>query len=93
MGDQDKIKERIIDLKNKIIQSENIDHELEIIQERISRLQSAIAIISVGANTEVEMIEKKHRVEDSLETAKSAMEEGIIARTVVLFWLNFLKFL
>lgn len=53
-------------------------HECEIFQERINRLQSGIAIISIGANTEIEMIEKKHRIEDSLEAVKSALEEGII---------------
>ena len=48
------------------------------IQNRITRLASGIAIIRVGAATEVEMIEKKHRLEDALEAVKSAKEEGIV---------------
>ena len=48
------------------------------IQERITRLASAVAIIKVGGLTEVEMIEKKHRVEDALEAVSSAQQEGII---------------
>jgi chaperonin GroEL len=47
-------------------------------QERITRLASGVAIIRVGAATEVEMIEKKHRIEDALEAIKSAQEEGIL---------------
>jgi len=53
--------------------------DCEKIQERITRLASGIAIIKVGAPTEIEMIEKKHRVEDALEAVKSAQAEGIIA--------------
>lgn len=51
----------------------------ERIQERITRLASGIAVISVGGATEIEMTEKKHRVEDALEAVKSAQEEGIVA--------------
>ena len=47
-------------------------------QERITRLASGVAIIKVGAATEVEMIEKRHRIEDALEAIKSAQEEGIL---------------
>ena len=47
-------------------------------QERITRLASGVAIIRVGAATEVEMIEKKHRIEDALEAIKSAQEEGVV---------------
>ena len=50
--------------------------ECERTQERISRLDSGIAIIRVGAPTEIEMIEKKHRIEDALEAVKSAQEGG-----------------
>ena len=53
-------------------------YECERIQERITRLASGIAIIRVGAFTEVEMIEKKHRIEDALEAVKSAQLEGIV---------------
>ncbi len=48
-------------------------------QERITRLSSGVAIIKVGGTTEIEMIEKKHRIEDALEAIKSAQEEGIVA--------------
>jgi chaperonin GroEL len=53
-------------------------HDCERIQERITRLASGIAIIRVGASTEIEMIEKKHRIEDALEAVRSAQEEGIV---------------
>ena len=52
--------------------------ECDKIQERITKLASGVAVINVGAATEVEMIEKKHRVEDALEAVKSAQEEGIL---------------
>ena len=51
----------------------------QILQQRITRLASGIAIIRVGAATEVEMIEKKHRIEDALEAVRSAQQEGIVA--------------
>ena len=70
--------ERQIDLlKAELSQTESL-HECERIQERITRLASGIAIIRVGAATEIEMIEKKHRVEDALEAVKSAQLEGIV---------------
>ena len=53
-------------------------HACELIQERITRLASGIAIVNVGAATEIEMTEKKHRIEDSLEAVKSAQQEGIV---------------
>jgi len=76
-GDIDLIEERIEALKVELAQTENI-HECEKIQERITRLASGIAIIRVGAATEVEMIEKKHRIEDALEAVKAAQEEGVV---------------
>ena len=60
-----------------LAQTESI-YECERLQERITRLASGIAIIRVGASTEVEMIEKKHRIEDALEAVRSAQQEGII---------------
>ena len=59
---------------------ENTDNlrECERIQERIARLASGVAILKVGAPTEAEMIEKKHRIEDALEAVKAAQEKGII---------------
>ena len=47
------------------------------LQERVTRLASGIAVIRVGAATEVEMIEKKHRIEDALEAVRSAQQEGV----------------
>ena len=77
-GDLDVIEERIETLKTEVTQTEDI-HECERIQERITRLASGVAIIHVGGSTEVEMIEKKHRVEDALEAVRSAQQEGIVA--------------
>ena len=52
--------------------------ECERIQERITRLASGVAIIRVGGTTEVDMVERKHRIEDALEAVKSAQQEGIL---------------
>ena len=52
--------------------------EAETIQERITRLQSAVAVVRIGGATEIEVTEKKHRVEDALEAVRSAQEEGIV---------------
>ena len=76
-GNTNDIEERINDLKTVLEGTESI-HDCERIQERITRLASGIAIIRVGAPTEVEMIEKKHRIEDALEAVRSAQEEGIV---------------
>ncbi len=77
-GDIDLIDTKIEDLKDDLIEEENL-HECEKIQDRIARLSSGIAIIRVGAATEIEMVEKKHRIEDALEAVRSAQMEGIIA--------------
>ena len=76
-GDDEEVEKRIESLKAELEQTEDI-YECERIQERITRLASGVAIINVGAATEIEMIEKKHRVEDSLEAVKSARDEGIV---------------
>lgn len=76
-GDLAEIEKRIDVLKAELSQTEALT-ECERIQERITRLASGIAIIRVGAATEIEMIEKKHRVEDALEAVKSAQLEGIV---------------
>ena len=73
----EKVDETIEDLKGQIKTNENIQ-DCERMQERITRLASGVAIIRVGAATEVEMIEKKHRIEDAMEAIKSAQEEGIL---------------
>ena len=67
----------IEDLKTEVSQTDNL-RECERIQDRITRLASGVAIIKVGAPTEVEMIEKKHRIEDALEAVRSAQEEGML---------------
>ena len=77
-GDWEEIDTRIAAVKNEIEQTENLQ-ECERLQERITRLASGVAVVRVGAATEVEMIEKKHRIDDALEAVRSAQEEGIIA--------------
>ncbi len=76
-GDFGEIDRRIEILKNELSQTEGL-RDCEKIQERITKLASGVAVINVGAATEVEMTEKKHRIEDALEAVKSAQEEGII---------------
>ena len=76
-GSLNEIEERIETLKAELEDTESM-HECERIQERITRLASGIAIIRVGASTEIEMIEKKHRIEDALEAVRSAQAEGIV---------------
>lgn len=76
-GNLQEVEARIQNLKAEIEQTDNI-HECERIQERITRLASGIAIIRVGGVTEIEMIEKRHRIEDALEAVKSAQQEGIV---------------
>ena len=76
-GDYTKIDARIASLKEEIEQTEDL-RECTSIQDRITRLGSGIALVKVGAPTEIEMIEKKHRIEDALEAVKSAQAEGIL---------------
>lgn len=76
-GKKDLIKDKIEILKEQIVNSDDMKN-CEKLNERISRLVGGIATITVGANTEVEMIEKKHRIDDALEAVKSAISEGII---------------
>ena len=76
-GDYEAIDNRIESLKEVIMQTDSV-HECEKLQERITRLASGIAVIYVGGLTEVEMIERKHRIEDALEAVKAAQEEGVV---------------
>ena len=76
-GNYEKIEERIENLKTLIADENTSMHDCQRLQERITRLASGIAVIRVGAATEIEMIEKKHRIEDALEAVRSAQEEGI----------------
>jgi len=75
--DYDALDERIEMLKSQVEETESI-HDAEKLQDRITRLSSAIAIIRVGGATEIEVTEKKHRVEDALEAVKSAQEDGVV---------------
>ena len=76
-GNHEDIETRIEAIKNEIEQTDSLP-ECERLQERITRLASGVAVIKVGAATEVEMMEKKHRIDDALEAVRSAQEEGII---------------
>jgi chaperonin GroEL len=75
--DYEAIEEKIGALKQLIKDTDSMN-ECSRIQERIVRLSSGVAVIRVGGATEVEMIEKKHRVEDALEAVRSAQQEGIV---------------
>jgi len=76
-ADYEEIENRINSLKETIKEADSIA-EGEAMQQRIVRLASGVGIIRVGGATEVEMTEKKHRIEDALEAVKSAQEEGIV---------------
>jgi chaperonin GroEL len=76
-GKSEEIDKRIDILTEEIKQTDDI-HECETIQERITRLASGVSIINVGGATEVEMIERKHRIEDALEAVRSAQAEGLV---------------
>jgi chaperonin GroEL len=74
-GDSEAIKARIKQLKQEIENTDS-DFDREKLQERLAKLAGGVAVIQVGASTETEMKEKKHRVEDALEAARAALEEG-----------------
>ena len=76
--DFDAVETKIESLKSQISETESLE-ECERIQGRIVRLSSGVAVIRVGGSTEVEMTERKHRVEDALEAVRSALDEGIVA--------------
>jgi len=77
-GSANAIKGRIKQIKNEIEQSDS-DFDKEKLQERLAKLSGGVAVIRVGAATEVELREKKHRIEDALSATKAAVEEGIVA--------------
>ena len=77
-GNLETIDKQIEFLKTELKNTESLA-DCDKIQERITKLAAGVAVINVGGATEVEMIEKKHRVEDALEAVKSAKEEGIVA--------------
>ena len=76
-GDPDGIKARIKQLKAEIENTDS-DFDREKLQERLAKLAGGVAVVKVGAATETEMKEKKHRVEDALQATRAALEEGIV---------------
>ncbi|MDD3692409.1 MAG: chaperonin GroEL [Oscillospiraceae bacterium] len=83
-GDSEKIKNRIAQIRNQI-EITTSDFDREKLQERLAKLSGGVAVIKVGAATEVEMKEKKMRIEDALSATKAAVEEGIVAGGGVAF--------
>ncbi len=77
-GNPDDIKKRIEQIKNQIEQTTS-EYEKETLQERMAKLAGGVAVIKVGAATETELKEKKHRIEDALSATRAAVEEGIVA--------------
>ena len=76
-GDSDAIKGRINQIKTEIVNTDS-DFDREKLQERLAKLSGGVAVVKVGAATETEMREKKHRVEDALQATRAALEEGIV---------------
>jgi chaperonin GroEL len=76
-GEEDGIKGRIKQIKSEI-ESTDSDFDREKLQERLAKLSGGVAVVKVGAATETEMKEKKHRVEDALQATRAALEEGIV---------------
>jgi chaperonin GroEL len=76
-GDAEAIKARIKQLKSEI-ETTDSDFDREKLQERLAKLAGGVAVVKVGAATETEMKEKKHRVEDALQATRAALEEGIV---------------
>jgi chaperonin GroEL len=76
-GSEEEIKGRINQIKAEIDKTDS-DYDREKLQERLAKLAGGVAVIKVGAATEVELKEKKHRIEDAVQTAKASVEEGIV---------------
>ena len=77
-GDADQIAGRVNQIRAEIEKSDS-DYDREKLQERLAKLAGGVAVIKVGAATEVELKERKHRIEDAVRNAKAAVEEGIVA--------------
>ena len=77
-GDADQIQGRVNQIRQEIENSDS-DYDREKLQERLAKLAGGVAVIKVGAATEVELKERKHRIEDAVRNAKAAVEEGIVA--------------
>jgi chaperonin GroEL len=76
-GDSSKLKDRIAQIKGQI-DTETNTHDIEILQERLAKLAGGVAVLYVGAASEVEMKEKKDRVDDALAATRAAVEEGVV---------------
>jgi chaperonin GroEL len=76
-GDENDIKGRISQIKTEIDNTDS-DYDREKLQERLAKLSGGVAVLKVGAATEVELKEKKHRIEDAVSTTKAAIEEGVV---------------
>jgi chaperonin GroEL len=76
-GSEDEIRGRIQQIKNEIENTDS-DYDREKLQERLAKLSGGVAVLKVGAATEVELKEKKHRIEDAVSTTKAAIEEGVV---------------
>ncbi len=76
-GNEDDIKGRINQIKAEIENTDS-DYDREKLQERLAKLSGGVAVLKVGAATEVELKEKKHRIEDAVSTTKAAIEEGVV---------------
>ncbi len=76
-GAEDDIKGRVNQIKAEMDHTDS-DYDLEKLQERLAKLSGGVAVIKVGAATEVELKEKKHRIEDAVSTTKAAVEEGVV---------------
>ena len=77
-GDDAQIKGRVAQIRTEIEKSDS-DYDKEKLQERLAKLAGGVAVIKAGAATEVELKERKHRIEDAVRNAKAAVEEGIVA--------------
>jgi len=77
-GDSEQISGRVNQIRAEIEKSDS-DYDREKLQERLAKLAGGVAVIKVGAATEVELKERKHRIEDAVRNAKAAVEEGIVA--------------
>jgi chaperonin GroEL len=77
-GDESDVKGRIAQIKREIEDTDS-DWDREKLQERLAKLSGGVAVVKVGAATEVELKEKKHRIEDALSATRAAIEEGIVA--------------
>ncbi|HAF68221.1 MAG TPA: chaperonin GroEL [Acidimicrobiaceae bacterium] len=77
-GDESDVAGRIEQIKNEIDNTDS-DYDREKLQERLAKLSGGVAVLKVGAATEVELKEKKHRIEDAVSTTKAAIESGVVA--------------